>query len=84
MAAAAAAPYSGALGAVAGANSSGGVPGSRAVPGIKYRHVGKSGLVVSNLALGNLTEIYTYGATAWSGLHVFSMNTPEARTISNA
>lgn len=28
--------------------------GSRAVPGIKYRHVGKSGLVVSNLALGSM------------------------------
>ena len=27
-------------------------PASRAVPGIKYRHVGKSGLMVSNLALG--------------------------------
>ena len=31
-------------------------PASRAVPGIKYRHVGKSGLMVSNLALGNLAQ----------------------------
>ena len=58
-AAAAAAPYPGAQGAGGAGTSSGGVPGSRAVPGIKYRHVGKSGLVVSNLTLGNLTEIYT-------------------------
>ena len=32
--------------------------GSRAVPGIKYRHVGKSGLVVSNLALGKVTTFF--------------------------
>ena len=59
----AAAPATAGVTLSAGATTAvvGGAQASRAVPGIKYRHVGKSGLVVSNLALGNVTLfLFTY------------------------
>ena len=57
-AAPAAAPATATVPLSAGATTTGGgAQASRAVPGIKYRHVGKSGLVVSNLALGNVTVL---------------------------
>ena len=57
-AAAAVVPAAPATAAMSLSGATGGAPTSRAVPGIKYRHVGKSGLVVSNLALGNATNYF--------------------------